>query len=122
MRANIKMAAIAFAIACATFVEGDGNATVAPPRDKTLIVVGKVFSISQGGSRLKPWVVTIEIEKIERGEYVGSWFSFRVHSPSRSGLKEGHSYRVTAQWHEEGYEVDESQWRKLQPFEPRRRR
>jgi hypothetical protein len=100
------------AIASATSSNPIANAAVAPPRDRTLVLVGKVVSITQGGSRPKRWVVTIEVEKVVRGEYSGSRFSFAVHSPSRSGLEEGHSYEVKAVWKGEGYDVDENQWRR----------
>ena len=59
---------------------------------------------------LKEWVVTFAVDRVEHGEFPGRKFSFRVHSPSRSGLEKGRSYQVRAEWTEDGYTVDEFQW------------
>ena len=110
---STRAAALALAVASVSWASSVGNATIAPPRDRTLVLVGTVFSITQGGSKLKPWVVTIEIQKVLRGQYPGSWFSFAVHSPARSGLKQGRSYTVKAVWKGDAdgsYHVDENQW------------
>lgn len=46
-----------------------------------------------------------------RGEFVGQHFAFRVHSPSRAGLKVGVTCMISAKWNGSGYLVDENQWR-----------
>lgn len=46
-----------------------------------------------------------------RGDFSGGWFEFAVHSPSRAGLQEGHSYTVKPVWTGAGYEVDQYQWK-----------
>ena len=61
---------------------------------------------------LKPWIVRMEVQKVVSGDFSGGWFEFAVHSPSRSGLEEGHSYTIKAVWSGKGYEVDENQWRR----------
>jgi hypothetical protein len=81
-----------------------------PPRSD-LVLVGTVSSIRQGGSRLKPWVVMIDVEKVVSGELSDRFFSFAIHSPSRAGLEKGHAYTVRAVWQRDHYEVDEMQWR-----------
>ncbi len=88
----------------------DQPAMAGPRRD--LVLVGNVSSITQGGSDLKPWIVSIAVEKVISGDFAGKTFEFTIHSPSRSGLEQGHSYTVRAKWRRDGYEVDENQWRK----------
>ena len=95
----------------AAFNPSEGAATAATKK-KDLVLIGTIFSISQGGDELRPWIVTVDVEKVVSGELSGGWFSFPVHSPSRSGLEEGKSYTIRAIWKGDGYAVDELQWRR----------
>jgi hypothetical protein len=45
------------------------------------------------------------------GDFTGTQFAFRVHSPSRAGLEVGEICTVKAEWTGDGYTVDELQWR-----------
>ncbi len=89
-----------------------GSTAAAASKKKDLVLIGTIFSIRQGGDELRPWIVTVDVEKVISGELSGGWFSFPVHSPSRSGLEEGKSYTVRAVWNGDGYAVDELQWRR----------
>ena len=88
----------------------DEIAMAAPTQGKDLVLVGRVSSITQGGTLPKPWIVTVDVEKIISGDFSGGQFAFAVHSPSRSGLEVGRSYTVRAAWKGKGYDVDENQW------------
>jgi hypothetical protein len=59
------------------------------------------------------WVVRVRVEEVIAGTFDGQHFSFRVHSPSRAGLREGTRCTFTARWTGNGYVVDENQWRDL---------
>ena len=56
------------------------------------------------------WVVQCRIDKIITGKSEGKSFSFRIHSPSQSGLEIGKQYKVEAKWAGDSYTVDEYQW------------
>ncbi|MFT3775046.1 MAG: hypothetical protein QM820_57595 [Minicystis sp.] len=58
----------------------------------------------------KSWIVTVKVEKVLSGSFSGESFSFRIHSPAKSGLSKGHSYTIEAKWVGDGYAVDELQW------------
>jgi len=45
-------------------------------------------------------------------DYQPSTFSFRIHSPTLSGLQVGRTYSIRATWIVQGYVVDELQWLK----------
>lgn len=111
MRLNLVSAAIVLATAVLLPAVAVGKEKVASPQKKTLVFVGTVFSIAQGADELRPFIVRMEVEKVVSGEFSGGWFEFAVHSPSRSGLEEGHSYTVKAVWTGTGYEVDQYQWK-----------
>jgi hypothetical protein len=55
----------------------------------------------------RKWVVTMNVERILAGEFIGKTFAFRIHSPSKSGLVVGGSYTVEAKWTGDGYRVDQ---------------
>lgn len=56
------------------------------------------------------WVVRTRVEQVVSGEFAGTHFAFRVHSPSRAGLVVGMRCTVTAIAIATGYRVDEHQW------------
>jgi len=70
MRAAIAVACTAFAFG---LFERDG---MAASRKNELVLIGTVFSITQGGSDLKPWIVTIDVEKVVSGDFSGRRFEF----------------------------------------------
>jgi hypothetical protein len=92
-------------------VGGDWQETAAAPT-KTLVFEGTVTSIGIVDHELKPWLVTVKVRKIVSGEFSGSTFQFVVHSPARAGLEKGRSYTIEAVRKDDGYTVDENQWRR----------
>lgn len=85
------------------------------PRAPDLVFEGLVLSIENapvglGGAYLD-WVVRMRVEDVLSGRFDGDAFSFRVHSPARSGLRVGERCTVTATRTGIGYAVDENQWR-----------
>jgi hypothetical protein len=78
-----------------------------------LVFVGTVESIREASEpqSLANWLVTFRVDRIKSGGFAEKTFSFRIHSPSRSGLKEGKQYEVKARRTATGYAVDPEQWR-----------
>jgi Ca-activated chloride channel family protein len=58
------------------------------------------------------WIVTVRIDHLVKGQFDGSTFRFRVHSPEQSGLSVGGKYTVEAQHARDGYTVDQDQWKR----------
>jgi N-carbamoylputrescine amidase len=87
--------------------------TDAKSESMDLTFLGTVTSIeiSRAEDRLNNWVVTTRVDKIVSGDFSGEQFSFRVHSPSLSGLVVGKQYQIRAAQASEGYTVDQYQWR-----------
>lgn len=82
-------------------------------KEPDLVFVGTVESIKTASHSkwLDNWEVTFRVDRIKSGEFAGKTFAFRIHSPSRSGLKEGGQYEVKARRTATGYAVDPAQWR-----------
>lgn len=83
--------------------------------DKThanLVIEGKVIDIQPSTlpKSRKNWVVALQVDRVVSGEFDGKLFSFRIHSPSRSGLAIGQDISLEAKWMDSGYFVDEMQW------------
>ena len=96
------------AAGCAV-VEGPDAAAKSKP---DLVFLGTVQSIESSTipqSRAN-WVVTFRVDRIQSGEFGGKTFSFRIHSPSKSGLETGRQYVVEATRTTTGYAVDQYQW------------
>ena len=108
MRRRVLLLATALGVLVIGFGFFDRDAT-AEARKPDLVLVGTVAWITQGGSLLKPWIVTIDVEKVLSGELAGSRFEFATHSPARLGLEKGRSYKVRAVWRGNGYEVRETE-------------
>lgn len=66
-------------------------------------------SLGRAGAFLD-WIVRTRVLEIIAGDFVSEQFSFRVHSPSRSGLEVGVTCTIHAKWTGSGYCVDEHQW------------
>jgi hypothetical protein len=58
------------------------------------------------------WIVHCRVNQVLSGNYLGKTFSFRVHSPVKSGLKVGRQYKIVAKRTVDGYTVDQFQWTK----------
>jgi hypothetical protein len=89
-----------------------GTRPVAAAPSKTLVFEGTVVSIGTVDHPQTPWLVTVNVTKVVTGELSGSTFEFLVHSPALSGLEKGRSYTIEAVWEDNGYIVDEDQWRR----------
>ena len=77
-----------------------------------LVFIGTVDEIENSPLKnsLANWVVTFRVEKVSAGDFKGKTFSFRIHSPSMSGLEIGSRYTVEAWKTDRGFELDEHQW------------
>jgi hypothetical protein len=77
---------------------------------RRLVIVGTVVQVTMIDDGLKPWAITVHVEKVVTGQLLGDRLTFLVHSPARAGLAVGHTYTVDAVWEDSGYSVDELQW------------
>jgi len=85
-------------------------ASAEPPSEK-LVLMGTVTRISQAaGPSLRPWAVTIRVEKVKVGKFSHPEFTFTVHSPSMAGLEVGGHCTIEANWMGQGYLVDDMHW------------
>lgn len=85
----------------------DGSSTNSPD---DLSLTGLVLNIENNpidDSRDKPWVVRMRVEEIRRGALTGGAFSFRIHSPARSGVAVGSRCVIQATREGSGYIVRE---------------
>jgi hypothetical protein len=88
------------------------GASAEPPSEK-LVLTGTVTAISQAagkGPSLRPWAVTIRVEKVKVGKFSHPEFTFSVHSPSMAGLEVGGHCTIEANWTGHGYLVDDMRW------------
>ena len=88
-----------------------------PVQDSTgLVLKGKIVEIQNAPLEqcLENWIIKLKVEQVVKGSFGGEYFSFRVHSPSRSGLEEGKEITLKAERTEDGYTVDDFQWMKGQ--------
>src|SRR5262245_45126896 len=72
----------------------------AEPSSEKLVLMGTVTAISPTGNwpSLRPWAVTILVEKVKVGKFSHPEFNFTVHSPSRAGLEVGGHCTIEADW------------------------
>ena len=56
------------------------------------------------------YVVTMQINRVVKGQFKGKTFQFRVHSPTKSGLTLKGKYTVEAKRADGKYTVDQYQW------------
>jgi len=87
------------------------NLAYAASASKKLVLTGAVTSILQveaPPSSRRNWAITMQVEKVKRGNHAGSEFTFAIHSPALSGLEVGHRYTIEASWNGHGYLVDET--------------
>ena len=82
-----------------------------PPKPD-LVLEGRVEAIStmaRAGHSAR-WRVRVAVERVVEGEFGGPIFEFAVHSPVKSGVREGQAIRVSAKRAGDGYVVDPLQW------------
>ena len=110
MMMGIMMSGLSVIVAAGCAAVGGPDA-VAKSKPE-LVFLGTVQSIESSTipqSRAN-WVVTFRVDRVESGNFDGKTFSFRIHSPSKSGLETGKQYVVEANRTDAGYEVDQYQW------------
>ena len=86
--------------------------TGAMSKKPNLVFLGTVVSIEASTIPRSSanYTVTFNVDKVESGKFDGKTFSFRIHSPAKSGLETGKQYRVRATKTDRGYFVDQYQW------------
>jgi hypothetical protein len=79
-----------------------------------LVFSGTIISINNSPIERSnlDWIVSARVDRIISGEFVGKTFDFRIHSPTKSGLEVGKQYIIEATLSQDGYIVDQYQWRK----------
>jgi len=89
-----------------------GGCVTQPNVKGDLVFLGTVAEMTSSPlpqSRLG-WVVQCEVDRVVSGTFPGKTFSFRIHSPSKSGLEVGKQYTITATRTPDGFHVDQHQW------------
>jgi predicted secreted protein len=78
----------------------------------TLVFEGVVASIEASPlpQSTQNFVVTMQVDRVVKGEFKGKTFQFRIHSPALSGLEVGQKRTVEAKRTADGYTVDQNQW------------
>lgn len=71
--------------------------------------VSKIYISPLRESELN-WVVQCSVDKVVSGSLPHKTFSFRIHSPSKSGLEAGKQYTINIEETANGYTVDQYQW------------
>lgn len=74
---------------------------------KDVVLVGTVTKIYPVAGLLKRWAVVIHVDRVVSGEFPESTFTFKIHSPSRAGLRVRRTYVIKVTRDGEGYVVDE---------------
>ena len=89
-----------------------GCTTQSKMTDDDLVFLGTVEKLDASPLQQSEldWVVKCRVDKILAGEFSGKAFSFRIHSPSKSGLEVGKQYKIEAKQTDDGYTVDQYQW------------
>ena len=100
----IGLLAVLLAIYC-NGVRAQSSAAAGADLHFVGIVTGIAASPIAGSNN--NWVVLTTVEKIESGSFPSKTFSFRVHSPARSGLAVGRRYHFHALRTDHGYAVKE---------------
>ncbi len=91
-----------------------GNTTINQAAQPDLVLLGTVEKVEASPlpqSSLN-WIIYCRVDKILSGDLPTKTFSFRVHSPVKSGLEVGKQYRIRAIRTTDGYDVDQYQWKK----------
>jgi predicted secreted protein len=87
----------------------------------TLVFEGTVVSIevSPLPKSTQNYLVTMQVDRVVRGQFKGKTFQFRVHSPSKSGLSVKGKYTVEAKVADGKFTVDPNQW--TRPANPKKK-
>jgi hypothetical protein len=111
--ANNDLGCMGGAIIPSRGLDGE-RAAIADSTAKDLVFIGTVTEIypTSAARSLRNWAVVAYVDKVVSGEFAATTFTFAIHSPTRAGLRVGHTYTIKATWTTAGYIVDEAQWRK----------
>jgi hypothetical protein len=87
-------------------------ATASAAAAAPLLFRGRVVEMApwSGGAGRYTWQVTMQVEQVLEGAFVGERFSFVLHSPAKAGLEKGSVREVRATPVEGGYVVDPRQF------------
>ncbi len=91
-----------------------GYTTIIQAAQSDLVFLGTVEKVEASPlpqSTLN-WIIYCRVDKILSGDLPNKTFSFRVHSPVKSGLEVGKQYKIKATRTIDGYTVDQYQWKK----------
>lgn len=85
---------------------------ISEPAKSDLVFLGMVQKIEMSPipQSSHNWIIHCCADQIISGDFKGSTFSFRVHSPIKSGLEVGKHYKVRAEKKDNDYAVDQWQW------------
>jgi hypothetical protein len=102
MRIIVIILTLGFIIGCAS-----QHATNEDTTD-VLVFQGTVTKIENSPipRSTQNWIITMRVDQILSGEFKGDHFSFRIHSPTKSGLTENGTYRIEASQSQDGYVVN----------------
>jgi predicted secreted protein len=77
-----------------------------------LVFEGTVIAIENSPlpKSTQNYLVTMQVNHVLKGQFKGMTFQFRVHSPTKSGLKLKETYTVEAKRFNGKYTVDQYQW------------
>jgi hypothetical protein len=97
-----------------------GRAHRARPNSATptkLVIVGTVGSIYQLDEPrlLRCWGVDVKVVKVLSGKYAEPTITFAVHSPAKSGVELGETYKIEAEWKDGEWLVPPMWWPKWPP-------
>jgi predicted secreted protein len=82
--------------------------------DDTLVFEGTVAKLEPSPlpDATQNYTITMQVTRVVKGRFKGKTFEFRIHSPTKAGLKLNEKYTVEAKRTKDGYTVDQDQWRK----------
>ncbi len=89
-----------------------GCPTISQAAQSDLVFLGTVEKVEASPlphSSLN-WIVQCRVDRVLSGDFQSKTFSFRVHSPVKSGLEVGKQYKIEAKRTKNGYTVDPYQW------------
>jgi hypothetical protein len=84
------------------------DAILQSDKNADVVLVGTVTKIFPVAGLRKRWAVVVRVERVVSGDFPDATFTFKVHSPSRAGLRVRRVYLIKASRVGEGYVVDES--------------
>ena len=77
-------------------------------KNHSLIFLGTVISIESSplDNSLLNWIITVNVDEVVLGNFSAKTFQFRIHSPTKSEIKEKKQYVIEANLTQDGYTLD----------------